>query len=815
VIALSKALRWIVTQIASRFGVRKPLLMLLLLAVVGSVALGLAAHVRDLNVGLASIIAAVSVFLGWVLAARAERGWSAVLLMMVSGLLLILVATGRLADELLAVFAPTYSLARDSIHLIWQLLWEQGKPPSALPAFVGSWDGFVVALAALTDGAGVVFDRVFGWVATLLRGGQSPDPVAAAFVWALALWIVVTWAIWLLVRRDRVLLGVAPAAALLVTTLFSVDGDPQSVLVLLGAVLLMLGLVAYDSRVRRMEATDLDIAYGVSTDVAVASILLTVALVAAAAAAPSISPQDIYDFIQDALARRAGAAEGGDSAGQSDSGDTGKPESGPLITLDEMRYGGLPRNHLLTTPPDELSKLVVMVISTGELPPMPEFGVEGVEVPRHYWRGVTYDNYSLRGWLTSGTWTADYAADDVLGPPPSETQRVLRQEVTFVSNLGGILHADGALVTVDKDYSVAWRAVEDPFGATVDADSYVAHSLVVQPTAAELRIAGTDYPDWVVARYLDLPDAVTARTVALAQDLTATEPTPYDRAAAIEIYLRTSFTYTLDVGLPPAGRDTVDYFLFDLKEGYCDYYASSMVVLARAAGLPARLAIGYAPGYYDLEEARYIVTEADAHAWPEVYFPGYGWVRFEPTAGQPAIDRAEKDEEAFVWPEFPDSEEAPPPLWAQLVDRWWMVLLGGGLGGPVVSAVLWLAVDNWRLRRMEPAAAVTTAYDRLRRFGQRLGARVPTGATPYEYGDALADMLKGLAKGRRWQETQAAASKEIERLTDAYVRVSYSAGEPDRIDRATAVMAWQALRWSLWLARLHRGRVLQRRNKHG
>jgi transglutaminase-like putative cysteine protease len=119
--------------------------------------------------------------------------------------------------------------------------------------------------------------------------------------------------------------------------------------------------------------------------------------------------------------------------------------------------------------------------------------------------------------------------------------------------------------------------------------------------------------------------------------LTSAEPTPYDRARAIEQYLRT-FPYSLDVPHPPPDQDLVDYFLNDLRKGYCDYYASAMVVLARAAGIPARLAIGYANGTYDLNSRRFLVTEADAHSWVEVFFPNIGWVAFEPTAGRPALE---------------------------------------------------------------------------------------------------------------------------------------------------------------------------------
>ena len=152
-------------------------------------------------------------------------------------------------------------------------------------------------------------------------------------------------------------------------------------------------------------------------------------------------------------------------------------------------------------------------------------------------------------------------------------------------------------------------------------------------------------PDWVANRYLTLPDELPYRVRQLALDLTAVQPNPYDRALAIEGYLR-EFPYTLNLPAPPANRDVVDYFLFDLKKGYCDYYASAMVVLARAAGLPARLVVGYNSGLYDPQQANYKVTEADAHAWAEVYFPGYGWVEFEPTGGRPPIERPGEDRSA-------------------------------------------------------------------------------------------------------------------------------------------------------------------------
>ncbi len=167
------------------------------------------------------------------------------------------------------------------------------------------------------------------------------------------------------------------------------------------------------------------------------------------------------------------------------------------------------------------------------------------------------------------------------------------------------------------------------------AQKYTAESILPNVSEDDLRAAPASSPAWVSQRYLELPDTVPERVRALARDLTANAPTPFDQALAIETYLR-KFPYTLEVPAPPINRDAADYFLFDLKKGYCDYYATAMTVLARAAGLPARLVIGYASGTYDPYTAQYVVRQADAHAWTEIYFAGIGWIQFEPTASQPA-----------------------------------------------------------------------------------------------------------------------------------------------------------------------------------
>ena len=102
---------------------------------------------------------------------------------------------------------------------------------------------------------------------------------------------------------------------------------------------------------------------------------------------------------------------------------------------------------------------------------------------------------------------------------------------------------------------------------------------------------------------------------------------------AIQDYLR-QFPYSLQVPGSPTNRDVADFFLFDLQKGYCDYFATTMAVMVRAVGIPSRLVTGFSSGSYDYTSDRFVVVQSNAHSWVEVFFPGIGWVEFEPTTNQ-------------------------------------------------------------------------------------------------------------------------------------------------------------------------------------
>ncbi len=323
-----------------------------------------------------------------------------------------------------------------------------------------------------------------------------------------------------------------------------------------------------------------------------------------------------------------------------------------MDSFETLRRPGLPRQRLIGAGP-ELTRQLVMTVEVKDLSSV----LPATRPWPLYWRSFTYDIYTGAGWRSSDTEELVLEANQPIGrdklPNHVEVQAVFRP----IAAGDGSVYAPGEPVMLDRQGSVAWRSGTDLFGVQTSAGG----QLIVRSQAASvaeqtLRSAGQRYPDWVRERYLALPPDLPLRVKDLAIQLTGSEPTPYDRVRSIERYLRT-FPYTLDVPRPPASRDLVDYFLFDLKEGYCDYYASAMVVLARAAGIPARLAIGYANGDYNEKSRRFMVTGADAHSWVEVYFPNTGWVPFEPTASRPLLEA--EPSQPVTSPQSPASPPSP------------------------------------------------------------------------------------------------------------------------------------------------------------
>ena len=341
----------------------------------------------------------------------------------------------------------------------------------------------------------------------------------------------------------------------------------------------------------------------------------------------------------------------------------------------------------------------------------------------------------------------------------------------------------------------------DLLGAISSVDSYSAVSFEATLTQEQLRSSIAPYPP-STARFLSLPDSTPERVLSLARALTATKETPYDRALAIEAYLRENYPYTLDVPTPPPGRDVADYFLFDLKKGYCDYYATAMVVLARAAGLPARFVSGYASGTYDSDNAQYIVTEANAHSWVEIFFTDIGWVEFEPTAGLPPINRL--DQPSYLPSPIPTADQTGGKSDSRLTEVLTGVMLKVGLGLLILFLLSFTAlwIESGWLSLFPPAISLTKIFRKMEKHGYSV-AGGKSGETPYEFSARLKTRLAEIGKIKKPVSIFKSATIEIELITKLYVQSTFSQHPVERKPVVSVIHAWRRLRLRLMLAGLH------------
>ncbi|MGA7380219.1 MAG: DUF3488 and transglutaminase-like domain-containing protein [Terriglobales bacterium] len=209
----------------------------------------------------------------------------------------------------------------------------------------------------------------------------------------------------------------------------------------------------------------------------------------------------------------------------------------------------------------------------------------------------------------------------VLMEPIADNVFFLAPEAVSLAGNYRLVSRDDADAVFDSD-------LEHPVG------TYDAQSNIAQPTPAELRGAARGYPPEVLLSYLQLP-RLDPRVAPLAQQITAAESNNYDKTVAMERYLRTHFGYTLQLGRS-AQRDPLAYFLFERKQGHCEYFASAMAVMLRTLRIPSRVVNGFRTGEFNDVTAQYLVRASNAHSWVEAYFPGYGWISFDPTPAAPA-----------------------------------------------------------------------------------------------------------------------------------------------------------------------------------
>ena len=250
-----------------------------------------------------------------------------------------------------------------------------------------------------------------------------------------------------------------------------------------------------------------------------------------------------------------------------------------------------------------------------------------------YWRMTALDDYDLRIWRSSHTY-GDASGElgggiaDALGTPLTQSFQIASLDSAWLPAAFGprTISIANRVRYDDESASLFYRGSSLPIGLT-----YQVASVVPNLNSAELEAVAGALPPLIQDHYLDLPGTYPARFRDLAQQITAGAATPYDKALALQNWFRTNFTY--DVNVPAGhGATAIDSFLSQ-RRGYCEQFAGTYAAFARSVGLPSRVAVGFTPG--DLgADGLYHVKGKHAHAWPEVYLSGIGWVAFEPTPGR-------------------------------------------------------------------------------------------------------------------------------------------------------------------------------------
>lgn len=258
------------------------------------------------------------------------------------------------------------------------------------------------------------------------------------------------------------------------------------------------------------------------------------------------------------------------------------------------------------------------------------------------WRGVTLSRFDGRNWSggrsqrslapqLDGRFVLPAMTRDAQGEASRPLHyRVLMEPVGmnifFLAGTAQSLEGSYRSVGVDDGGAVFNLDLEHP------VSRYQAISDIAQPSAPELRRTGTVYPTYLDPVYTRLPSSLDPRIPQLARQITASANNSYDKALALETYLRSNYQYTLQLSRT-VPHDPLANFLFERRQGHCEYFASSMAVMLRSLGIPARLVNGFRTGEFNDLTSQYVVRASNAHAWVEVFFPGRGWIAFDPTPG--------------------------------------------------------------------------------------------------------------------------------------------------------------------------------------
>jgi transglutaminase-like putative cysteine protease len=635
-----------------------------------------------------------------------------------------------------------------------------------------------------------MMSRFSGWFYKAIRGGTSSDNLVFIMEMSLLSWCVAYLSIWFVFRSGKIWHAVIPGGVVLLVNLYYAPND-LTFFFIVYLVFSLLLIVRFNLHVQQQAWRAADVAY--SSDIGFDFLRGGVIFIVLVIAFAWLMPTAVVSADSLSVLRGFGSRW-------------------QQVQREWNRlFSGLHYRARANTV-DTFGKTMDLR-GPVNLPDVPVMDVQASD--GRYWRAVVYDEYNGSGWTdNSAAVIAFPGGAGTPSPARYELRRPITQTFTIFQAGTTVLLAASQVrwvsLPAQADAFLFAGPGTPPGGGSsqvaeismlrslthlVGGESYSAVSDISYASVEVLRRAGTDYPPWVRQRYLQLPASLPARVREKAQEITAAADNPYDKADALEKYLRTAITYNEQIPQPPADRDRVDYFLFDSRQGYCDYYASAMVVMARSVGIPARLASGYAHGEYSPTANVYHVRGTDAHAWVEVFFPRYGWIEFEPTTARPPIERPVDEDAQMPEADYMRAEQrlpgveqmAPPALVGAEPAGWmsWWSRVPTVAFGLAPLLVLGAAFWAWRWRTLREVSTAEAIYGAMVRYARWLEVQQSASLTPYEY---TARLRSALERGH----------EQINLIADGYVRERFSGKPTGQSELARLNEAWQYLRGILW-----------------
>ena len=597
-------------------------------------------------------------------------------------LLALLIVTGLLAMPILALAAADFAegliliLPITLMGIVLSFLLSRSRFYEIVALLVyASYGAVVIAgvtVLALPEKPGIrsgiaeIGQRFDNWLTTVNEGGAGDDNLIFVIFLAVLYWFLTLNTLWHIFRINRVWLAILPPGIVLITTIVNALTPNHLEWYLAGYLFFSLILIIHSHLVeqeyhwymnqtrypRQLRQTVLRIG-------AVMALIVTTFSWVAPVSQDNNNWEQFEEFL------------GSDPLEQlRDLWQRLFPnlEGQGLATADY--YGG---DRLDLSGPVQLGDDPVMQVNVSE----------DLAKQRLYWRSTIFDTYHNGSWThqrdirvhkeSSGMVfnTGDYASRQTLSqtydleipatsliyaaPQPQEIRVPVEAEINCVDG------QNSNCVNDDREVDVAVVRSRDILRA---GDSYTVVSSVSVATAEELRDTNNQFPAWVTDDYLQGGNEIDPQLRQLTEQILAQygATSNYDKAKAIEHWLRNNISYNELIPPPPSGRDPVTWFIFEQREGYCNYFATSMVLMLRSEGIPARMAAGFAQGEYDPTTQTYNVIERDAHTWVEVYFSGYGWIEFEPTPDEEQIERP-GDQQFSNYPTFtPIPSPTPSPF---------------------------------------------------------------------------------------------------------------------------------------------------------